>query len=65
MSTNRPNFIIEKRNKLLLESDWSQLPDAPLTSEQKAAWVIYRQSLRDIPTQEHFPRVITWPVKPN
>lgn len=41
--------VREKRNKLLLESDWTQLPDIP--SELKAKWAIYRQELRDITTQ--------------
>lgn len=41
--------VREKRNKLLLESDWTQLPDVP--SELKAKWAIYRQALRDITTQ--------------
>jgi len=38
------------RKKILLEqSDWTQLPDVPLTDEQKAAWATYRQALRDLP----------------
>jgi len=31
----------------LQQSDWTQLPDVPLTDEQKAAWATYRQALRD------------------
>lgn len=38
-----------KRNELLLKSDFSQLPDAPLTSEQKKQYREYRQYLRDLP----------------
>ena len=34
------------RNKLLSQSDWRVLPDSPDTI--KAAWVTYRQQLRDI-----------------
>jgi hypothetical protein len=34
------------RDRLLKESDWTQLPDAPLNG---AAWATYRQSLRDFP----------------
>lgn len=37
------------RNSKLLTSDWTQLPDAPLTEEQKLAWKNYRQQLRDLP----------------
>lgn len=35
------------RNNKLLMSDFSQLPDVPMTDEQKTAWVVYRQQLRD------------------
>ena len=36
------------RNALLSESDWTQLPDSPLTEAQRAEWATYRQALRDI-----------------
>jgi len=49
------------RNKLLSESDWTQLPDAPVDKE---AWASYRQKLRDITLQEGFPSSIEWPVAP-
>lgn len=51
------------RNKRLLDSDWTQLPDAPLTPEQKTEWQTYRQALRDVTTQAD-PFAITWPVQP-
>lgn len=35
------------RNSLLRNSDFTQLPDVPLTDEQKEEWRIYRQELRD------------------
>lgn len=38
-----------KRNNLLKESDWTQLPNNPLTSEKQEEWNAYRQKLRDIP----------------
>lgn len=50
-----------KRNNLLLVSDWTQLPDAPLFN--KESWVIYRQSLRDITLRENQIN-ITWPQEP-
>ena len=34
------------RDRLLAESDWTQLPDAPVERE---AWATYRQQLRDFP----------------
>jgi hypothetical protein len=36
------------RNAQLSQSDWTQLPDAPV---DKAAWATYRQALRDLPAQ--------------
>lgn len=50
-----------ERNRLLSESDWTQVADAPV---DKAAWATYRQALRDLPQQAGFPVTITWPVKP-
>jgi hypothetical protein len=55
-------FIIrDTRNQLLSECDWTQLFD--ISSETKAIWAQYRQSLRDITSQTN-PFSITWPVKP-
>jgi len=52
-----------KRNKLLAESDFSQLSDAPVNS---AAWAVYRQELRDLPsTVDPETGNYTWPDKPN
>lgn len=49
------------RDKLLSDSDWTQVADAPV---DKAAWAIYRQQLRDITKQAGFPTTITWPQAP-
>jgi hypothetical protein len=40
------------RNFLLMDSDWTQLGDAPISAEEKAKWVTYRQKLRDIPQDQ-------------
>lgn len=50
------------RNTLLVKSDWTQMPDSPLSQEQKQAWADYRQALRDITTQDI--DNIVWPEKP-
>lgn len=50
-----------KRNQLLMDSDWTQVVDAPV---DQSAWATYRQTLRDIPQQEGFPDNITWPTPP-
>ena len=51
------------RNKKLLNCDWTQLGDVPLTAEQVQQWQTYRQALRDITTQSD-PFNITWPTPP-
>lgn len=53
-----------ERNLRLTFTDWTQLPDAPLTAEQKAAYAVYRQALRDVPAQSGFPDAIEWPEEP-
>lgn len=55
------NVIRAERNKLLVESDWTQLPDAPVDA---AAWATYRQALRDVTTQAN-PFAIVWPQGPS
>ena len=62
------------RNRLLAESDWTQMPDSPLTDSQKTQWATYRQSLRDMTdTYSTVPldkkgymdwEKVTWPTKP-
>ena len=54
-----------ERDKLIAESDWTQLADSQLSDSVKATWVTYRQALRDLPTAEGFPHTITWPTKPS
>lgn len=55
--------IRKRRNQLLAESDWTQIPDVALTIEQKTAWAVYRQQLRDFPAIcDPFNPV--WPIPP-
>jgi len=53
---------------LLSSSDWTQVPDSPLTTEQKAAWATYRQALRDLPAnltgEEITVEDAPWPTPP-
>lgn len=55
--------IRAKRNQLLLESDWTQLPDTHLSTAQKTAWLSYRQQLRDFP-ETCDPTNPVWPIPP-
>jgi hypothetical protein len=56
--------IRTQRNKLLLESDYTQVSDSPLPPEIKEVWRGYRQALRDI-TEQTDPFDITWPDVPD
>lgn len=53
-----------ERNKLLAESDWTQLPDVALTEQAKSAWAEYRQNLRDLFSEHKNPFFIVFPTKP-
>ena len=58
--------VVLIRNFLLMDSDWTQLGDAQLTTQQKADWVTYRQKLRDIPQEQNEASAATvvFPVTP-
>ena len=55
------------RNQLLMESDWTQMPDSPLTDEAKTSWASYRSSLRSLPEHENWPTLddSDWPSAPS
>lgn len=61
----RANDIRSERNKRLVNCDWIQLADTPLTPEEKSEWATYRQELRDVSAQTGFPWEIVWPVAPS
>ena len=52
-----------QRDTLLQSCDWTQLPDVPLDTPTKEAWVLYRQALRDVTSQAD-PYNIEWPIAP-
>lgn len=53
-----------KRDRLLSESDFTQVADAPLSPAEKQAWAVYRQQLRDLPETITNPADIAWPEPP-
>jgi hypothetical protein len=57
-----PLAVRVERDRLLVECDWTQLPDVPL--ETRDAWAAYRQALRDLTDQPGFPGTVVWPVPP-
>ena len=54
------------RDKLLADTDWTQMNDSPLTNEAKTAWATYRQELRDLSDLDAWPNLADedWPVEP-
>jgi|TARA_R110002153_G_scaffold204544_2_gene357350 hypothetical protein len=59
------NNIRYNRNKLLSDSDWTQLADSPLSSSKKTEWVTYRQSLRDLTDNVDSSGQVTYPALPS
>jgi|694.fasta_scaffold12732_9 hypothetical protein len=57
-------LIRSKRNILLLECDWTQLPDVSLEESKIVQWKEYRQKLRDI-TNVADPKLVVWPQIPS
>lgn len=68
IATARREVMLEvlrnERNTLLRACDWTQVPDAALTAEQKAAWTKYRKALRDLPETAGNLDKVEWPVAP-
>ena len=54
-------LVREKRDELLVSSDWSMSRDVP--EKLKIKYEKYRQGLRDI-TKQNDPKNIVWPIKP-
>jgi hypothetical protein len=59
-------YIRSRRANLLSSSDWTQMPDSPLTEAKRAEWAAYRQALRDLPETQAVNSVeeIVWPTRP-
>ena len=56
-----------QRDQKLFSCDWTQLADAPLSTEEKTDWSIYRQQLRDLPQINEATELenIIWPTPPH
>ena len=57
------------RTVRLTDTDWTQIPDSPLSDDEKAAWAVYRQELRDLPAAQADPydpdNFTGWPTRPS
>ncbi len=67
-------LLREERNKLIAETDWTQLKDISLDSIREKNWKEYRQALRDLPNSstpklDSFGNLdlssVSWPDKPS
>lgn len=57
------------RDRLLANTDWTQLPDVDLTAEKKGEFATYRQTLRDFPANNPVSskaeyEALVWPNQP-
>ena len=67
-------LLREIRNKLIAETDWTQLKDIDLDIIRERNWKNYRQALRDLPAKSN-PKLddyggldmksVVWPDKPS
>ena len=75
LSNSEPMKLLrEERNKLIAETDWTQLKDIDLDIIRERNWKNYRQALRDLPAKSN-PKLdnfgnldmasVTWPIKPS
>tara|TARA_Y100000589_G_scaffold181532_2_gene171862 strand:+ start:9331 stop:10236 length:906 start_codon:yes stop_codon:yes gene_type:complete len=66
-SSVSPLTIRLSRNFLLDETDWAMTSDSPLTDDEKAKYITYRQKLRDITDQVEFStdaESVKFPISP-
>lgn len=65
-SDNMAEMNRSLRDSLLTQSDWTQIPDSPLTDAQKTSWATYRTNLRNLPDHANWPNLSDsdWPTKP-
>jgi hypothetical protein len=54
--------VRDKRNSLLINSDWTDLPSCQL--DNIAEWQVYRQELRNLPQEYDSPDDVVWPEIP-
>ena len=75
LKTSEPFRLLRiERNKLISETDWTQLKDIDLDIIRERNWKNYRQALRDLPAKSN-PKLndygdldmksVSWPDKPS
>jgi len=56
------NKLREERNKILADTDWTQLPDVNLPEHDRQRYLKYRQNLRNLPNKYLSSDQIEWPI---
>lgn len=59
--TSLAKEVRAKRDKLLADTDWTQVTDSALSTDIQEKYKEYRQKLRDITDQEEFPYNVIFP----
>lgn len=62
--TEQAESVRASRDTKLAETDWIVIKNLELNANIPGVWEVYRQALRDVPTQAGFPWTITWPTQP-
>lgn len=57
-------IVRSQRARILLATDWTQMPDSPLSENDKTSWANYRRLLRDLTNNPSFPLNVSWPIAP-
>ena len=57
------NALSKRRKELLLETDWSQLPDCELPTQDRLHYRKYRKYVRDIKSQYDNKSIQRWDIK--
>lgn len=52
----------EARNKVLNETDWTQMNDNDLSDDTKESWRVYRNTLRNLPSTYTDETIVNWKI---
>lgn len=56
--------VREQRSQKLKDTDWVVIKHLERNENIPGVWEVYRQALRDVPTQQGFPWTVVWPDEP-
>ena len=56
--------VRDSRGQKLKDTDWVVIKHLERNENIPGVWEVYRQALRDVPTQQGFPWTVVWPDEP-